>query len=207
MSDPSHIRGVIFDFGDVICFWNKDGMGEARSLSLGLPKETIGNLIWDYLRAAGDGTYHSVQDYFERLDPPAPVGVDIVAEAYAEMENSAVVDQRMVELIISLKPRYKIGLLSNFPKGIEDYMAGKFQIGQLFDAVVSSYNIGKKKPSPDAYLYAARQIGLEPSACLFVDDSENNVRAAVDTGMSGLVYGGFDDFVRQMEITLGNVKE
>ncbi|MCR4314319.1 MAG: HAD-IA family hydrolase [Candidatus Uhrbacteria bacterium] len=196
------VRGVIFDFGDVICFWKTQNMGEARSVALGLPKETIGNLIWDYLHAAGDGTYHSVQHYFERLKPDTPVSADIVAEVYEEMEASAVIDGRMVDFIASLKPRYKIALLSNFPKGIEDYLTERFHISHLFDAVISSYNIQMKKPFLEAYRYTANQISLRPEECVFVDDSEQNVLAAMETGMKGVVYKSFEDCVAELERVL-----
>ncbi|MBI2609728.1 HAD family phosphatase [Candidatus Giovannonibacteria bacterium] len=201
------IRGIIFDFGDVICFWKTDALGEARSLALGLPKESIKDIIWDYLNAAHEGTYHSVQDYFERAKPEASVGVDIVAEVFDEMEASASIDQRMVDFITVLKRQYKVALLSNFPKGIEDYLAERFHIEHLFDAVVSSYNIQKKKPSLDAYRYASDQIALKPEECLFVDDSENNVLAAKEAGMRGLVFKNFEDFKEQFESIFGRNSE
>ncbi len=51
--------------------------------------------------------------------------------------------------------------------------------------------------------YAADQIGLPPEACLFVDDSEKNVLAAIETGMKGVVYKDFEDCVSQIKRTLG----
>lgn len=196
-------RGIIFDFGDVICFWKTENLGEARSLALGLPKETIKNIIWDYLNAAHEGTYHSIQDYFGRAKLEAPVGVDIVAEVFNEMEASASIDQRMIGLIALLKQRYKVALLTNFPKGIEDYLAERFHIEHLFDAVVSSYNIQKKKPSPAVYQYTSNKISLKPEECLFVDDSEKNVLAAKEAGMQGLVFKNFGDCKKQLENILG----
>lgn len=197
------IRGIIFDFGDVICFWETDSLGEARSLALGLPKESIKNIIWNYLDAAHEGTYHSVQDYFERAKPETLVGVDIVAKVFDEMEASASIDQRMIDLITLLKQRYKVALLSNFPKGIEDYLTMRFHIEHLFDAVVSSYSIQKKKPSLDVYQYASDQIALKPEECLFVDDSEKNVLAAKEVGMQGVVFKNFEDCIEQFENILG----
>lgn len=198
----STIKGIIFDFGDVICFWKTDNLGEARSLALGLPKESIKNIIFDYLDAANKGTYHSLQDYFERVKPETPVGVDIVTEVFNEMEASASIDQQIVDYITLLKQQYKIALLSNFPKGIENYLANRFHIEHLFDAVVSSYNIQKKKPSLDAYHHASNQIALKPNECLFVDDSERNVLAAIEIGMQGIVFKNFNDFREQLESIL-----
>ena len=36
----------------------------------------------------------------------------------------------------------------------------------------------KKKPAPDLYLKALKRLGLKPSECLAVEDSENGVAAA-----------------------------
>ncbi len=39
------------------------------------------------------------------------------------------------------------------------------------------------KPSPDVYLYAARQIGVKPEDCIAIEDSHHGVKAARDAGM------------------------
>jgi len=39
------------------------------------------------------------------------------------------------------------------------------------------------KPAPDVYLTAARCLGVEPSACVALEDSPNGVRSAVAAGM------------------------
>ena len=54
----------------------------------------------------------------------------------------------------------------------------------LFDVVVSSDEVAHGKPAPDVYLEAARQLGVEPAACLVVEDSLNGVRAARAAGMT-----------------------
>ena len=39
------------------------------------------------------------------------------------------------------------------------------------------------KPSPDIYLYAAKQLGMPPSECIAIEDSAHGVEAAVNAGM------------------------
>ncbi len=43
--------------------------------------------------------------------------------------------------------------------------------------------VARPKPAPDLYLYAARQLGVEPAACLVVEDSASGVTAAHRAGM------------------------
>jgi HAD superfamily hydrolase (TIGR01509 family) len=52
-----------------------------------------------------------------------------------------------------------------------------------FSALLSSTSIGFSKPDSRAYLAATAALGLEPSACAFVDDLTSNVEAAQALGI------------------------
>lgn len=45
-----------------------------------------------------------------------------------------------------------------------------------------------RKPDPRAYLHACRTLGVEPSACVFVDDREGNCAAAREQGMDAVRF-------------------
>ncbi|MFJ6483776.1 MULTISPECIES: HAD family hydrolase [unclassified Streptomyces] len=53
--------------------------------------------------------------------------------------------------------------------------------------IFSAQDVGQGKPAPDLYLHAARQMGVEPSRCVVIEDSPLGVQAAVAAGMD--VYG------------------
>lgn len=54
---------------------------------------------------------------------------------------------------------------------------------ETFDVVVSGLDVIKKKPDPEIFQTAAGKIGVEPSACLVVEDAVNGVAAAKAAGM------------------------
>ncbi|MFJ5997908.1 HAD family hydrolase [Streptomyces sp. NPDC092370] len=58
-----------------------------------------------------------------------------------------------------------------------------FDEGRIF----SSQDVGRGKPAPDLFLYAAERMGVAPGRCVVVEDSPLGVRAAVAAGMD--VYG------------------
>ncbi|MBT3155589.1 HAD family hydrolase [Streptomyces sp. CHD11] len=58
-----------------------------------------------------------------------------------------------------------------------------FDDGRIF----SSQDVGRGKPAPDLFLYAAERMGVQPGRCVVVEDSPLGVRAAVAAGMD--VYG------------------
>ncbi|WP_030945646.1 HAD family hydrolase [Streptomyces sp. NRRL S-646] len=53
--------------------------------------------------------------------------------------------------------------------------------------VFSSQDVGRGKPAPDLFLYAAERMGVAPERCVVVEDSPLGVQAAVAAGMD--VYG------------------
>ena len=52
----------------------------------------------------------------------------------------------------------------------------------FFAALVCGGETARGKPHPDPYLEAARQLGLDPSQCWALEDSNNGVRAAHAAG-------------------------
>jgi len=65
--------------------------------------------------------------------------------------------------------------------GLYDQFAGR---------IYSSTEVAHGKPAPDLFLHAARQMGVDPAACVVVEDSQPGVRAARAAGMRALGYAG-----------------
>jgi len=63
----------------------------------------------------------------------------------------------------------------------------------------SADEVAAGKPAPDIYLYACQQLGVDPTACLALEDSPNGARAAVAAGMTCAVVPDYhsrpDQFV------------
>lgn len=73
-----------------------------------------------------------------------------------------------------------------------------FALDQFFSAVVTSRDVEKPKPAPDMLLLAARHLGHQPQACLFIGDSELDQAAAVAGSFHFLGYG--EGFMRQTSV-------
>jgi epoxide hydrolase-like predicted phosphatase len=90
----------------------------------------------------------------------------------------------MYQMIRDLRGRgVRTALLSN-SWGSDWYPRDDFP--DLFDAVVISGEVGMRKPEPRIFRHAAELLDLEPGRCVFVDDVEANVRAAIGCGMTGV---------------------
>ena len=67
------------------------------------------------------------------------------------------------------------------------------QVG-LFDDfaphIYSAQEMPRGKPAPDVYLHAAKQLGVDPAACIAVEDSVNGVTSALTAGMVVIGFTG-----------------
>jgi HAD superfamily hydrolase (TIGR01509 family) len=61
-------------------------------------------------------------------------------------------------------------------------------INGIFDGYISGMNMKHPKPAPDIFLAAAKQLGVEPSECLVIEDSCHGVTAAAAAGITSIGF-------------------
>ena len=83
-----------------------------------------------------------------------------------------------------------LGLLSNIPPELAAEFRQRHAWLDRFAVVGFSCRIGHVKPEPAAFDWCIRILGVEPARILFVDDREENVRAARSRGMQGHLFTG-----------------
>jgi putative hydrolase of the HAD superfamily len=117
-----------------------------------------------------------------RTDGGAVTAEGLLQRMFAASERVPVMEDAIRALRES---GLRTALLSN-SWGSGDYPREDFP--SLFDAVVISGEVGMRKPEEEIFLHAAEMLGLAPASCVFIDDLEANVAAAVACGMTGLVH-------------------
>ncbi len=60
-------------------------------------------------------------------------------------------------------------------------------VAKAFTTITTRDNVRRGKPSPDIYVAAAASLGVEPSACLALEDSFAGIRSATAAGMPVLM--------------------
>lgn len=73
----------------------------------------------------------------------------------------------------------------------------------MFDAVVISGQVGMRKPELAIYQHACAQLRLAPQECVFVDDLEHNVSAAVEAGMVGVHHTSYEVTAAELSTLFG----
>ena len=101
---------------------------------------------------------------------------------------------RMVEALRVCKSRYKVGCITNnMAQGHGPSMAANAagasrsaSIMALFDAIIESSKAGVRKPDPRIYQMACEQLGVDPGACVYLDDLGINCKPAAGLGMQAI---------------------
>jgi epoxide hydrolase-like predicted phosphatase len=76
-------------------------------------------------------------------------------------------------------------------------------LGELFDAVVISAEVGLRKPEPEIYLLTAERAGVGAGACVFVDDLRDNCAGAEAVGMPAILHRSPAETIARLEQLLG----
>lgn len=123
------------------------------------------------------------------------------AEVKRRVESNVPNQALFLYIASTLKPTYKIGMLSNAGKNWLKDLFTPEQVA-LFDAIALSYETGIPKPDERAYTAAAGSLGVEVAECVLIDDLPRYVTGAVDAGMSALQYVSFSQTRHDLELLL-----
>ncbi|HVS79177.1 MAG TPA: HAD-IA family hydrolase [Candidatus Saccharimonadales bacterium] len=98
----------------------------------------------------------------------------------------------------SLKPSYKIGIISNAGEDWVLKILGADNL-KLFDDIVLSYKVSSIKPEPEIYGLSANNLGVKAPECVFIDDIERYCQGAEQIGMNSIWYKDFKGFKTELE--------
>lgn len=93
-----------------------------------------------------------------------------------------------VELLKELRQsgiKIAIGSASKNARAVID----KLGIADLIDAIADGNSVELSKPAPDLFLFAATQLGLDPTHCVVVEDATVGIEAAIAAGMWSIGIG------------------
>ena len=84
---------------------------------------------------------------------------------------------------------WRQAIASSAPRENVDLMVRMLGFRDLIDAIVSAEDVRAGKPDPEVFLTAASQLGVEPQACVVVEDAAAGVEAARRGGLRSIGVG------------------
>jgi putative hydrolase of the HAD superfamily len=177
---------VLFDFGGVLTTPVWDSFA-AFCRTEGLEPDRVKNLFrtdpeaLEDLRKleVGEMTEYDFEQIFaKRLGIADPEG--LIVSMFAGMQP----EPSMVEAVREIRRGdLKTALVSN--SWSTDHYDREL-LAELFDTSVISGEVGMHKPQPEIYRLATERLGVQPEACIFVDDLQENCEGAEAVGMTAV---------------------
>jgi len=193
------IRGVIFDFGNVIYRFDNRRILEGLSALCGRP---VGDLA--ILMAAStlpedyeSGRVDSPQ-FLEGVSQLCGYTFEEAAFRHAFVEIFTPIESTQ-KLIRSLAPNYKLGLISNTNPWHFEHAILTCEVFPLFAAVTLSHELKAMKPDRRLYEDSLAKLGLPAEACVFIDDRPEFAEGATQLGMHGITYTDFESLKKALE--------
>jgi haloacid dehalogenase superfamily, subfamily IA, variant 3 with third motif having DD or ED/haloacid dehalogenase superfamily, subfamily IA, variant 1 with third motif having Dx(3-4)D or Dx(3-4)E len=180
----SHIKAIIFDFGNVLLEWNPRYVyqrffpNDPEAMERFFKEVSFAdwNLQQDKGRPFVEGVAilskqfphysHLIQAYQDHW-------IDSVGAAY----------DGTIEILKQLKQAgYRLYGLSNWSAETFPFAREKYDFFDLFDDFVISGEVGYVKPDPEIFNIMLEKIGKPAEECLFIDDALTNINQAQKMG-------------------------
>jgi len=187
-------KAVIFDIGGVIVRVNvARAMGVAGGAGMSSPER-----VWSAIEA--DPLWKDWQE--GRIEPrewhrhlSQKLGSPLDFEAFCESWNRVLEPVPIIgdEVFRELGARCRLALLSNTDPIHVAYMEKNFSFMRYFPVRIYSCRVGARKPQPEIYRLALARTGVAAGEAVYIDDLEENVRAANEIGMLGWRFTGLPE--------------
>ena len=182
---PPRIRAVIFDMDGVLFHSEPEYM---RRMDLLMRREGYPVSQRALLNTVGTSMEETCRILKE--DSGFPRTAEEMMEAYTlwaadnPLPYPLLAEKDALPVLEALKARgYLLGLASSTGRETVESALENAQLRRLLLCAVSSDDVTRKKPDPECYLLAARLMGVEPEACLAVEDTRVGLMAAKAAGM------------------------
>ena len=113
---------------------------------------------------------------------------------FSDVSSYALFDDVVESLTALTEAGYRIGLISNFERWLDEMLV-ELEVGDLFETKVISGEVGLEKPDPEIYRLALARASVTPDAAVHVGDSPAlDVEPSTEVGIHPILIDRFDRY-------------
>jgi 2-haloacid dehalogenase len=192
-------KAVVFDLGGVLIEWDPRHLYRKLLADEAAVEEFLATVCtpeWNAELDRGRPFAEGVAELVER-HPEHAAAIAAYHERWPEMVAGDL--PGTVEVLAELRaagvPLYA---LTNWSAETFAITRGRFEFLEWFDGLLVSGEERVTKPDPAIFQLLLDRFGLDPTATVFVDDSEANVAAARRLGFDAIRFTGHEELRREL---------
>jgi HAD superfamily hydrolase (TIGR01509 family) len=153
-----------------------------------------------------------MRDIVGLTEEPEEISAEVVRRLEDRYRRELPLIPGAEQAVERLAARWPLALASSSNRELIDLVLESSGLGRYFEASVSSEEVARGKPAPDVFLEAARRLGVGPTSCAAVEDSENGILAAKAAGMRTIAipnphYPPHEDALAAADVVLASIEE
>lgn len=193
------IKNIVFDVGNVLIdfCWKKtcQMLHFSQEIIDAFEKNMILTDVWDQLDEGTILLEDAIACFIDRMPE-----YEREVRLFWEYADTFVEEyEYSYDMIKELKERgYGIYLLSNYPLDMYQMHWHKFRFYELVDGYIVSAVEKIRKPDLRIYQLLCDRYQLDARQCMFFDDRRENVDAAIQAGMQGVLFEGRETVVKYL---------
>lgn len=183
------IMALAWDFGGVLLRTEDQAPRREWERQLNLQPGELHDLVFkgEASRRATIGEA-STEDIWRSIGEQLSIDDEQLAQLRSDFWAGDRLDHGLIELTRSLRQHIKTGLLSNAWPDLRPYLQDDLRVGDAFDVLVISAEAGTAKPGAEIYALLIERLGVDAGQCIFIDDSVENVQAALEFGIPSIHF-------------------
>jgi putative hydrolase of the HAD superfamily len=194
--EPGKIRALIFDAGDVLYFRPQRGVGFANFLKeLGLeisPNHAQQKKAIEYQAYRGQISHDEYREAVVAMYAiEHPEQIARGKQALIDDDGNVAFFEGVPETLRALKKQgFLLAIVTDTANSISAKLSwfARGGFGEVWDAIISSIDIGTRKPDPRIYQAALEQLGLTADQAIFVGHRAAELSGARAVGMKTVAF-------------------
>lgn len=190
------IRGVIFDYGGVLCRHPTKTQIAAAAALCGVAPDEFVRALWKHRLKYDAG--QEPHEYWRTAAALMNRSFDdqmIATMIEHEIDFWSTLDDRVIAWVDELRSSgFRTAILSNLPRPLGTRLRALDGFLNHFDHVTFSFELGYVKPQREIYEDAIRGLGVPSNEALFIDDRTENIQGAHEAGLHAELYSTWENF-------------
>lgn len=199
----NNIKNIVFDVGMVLIdfCWVQHckNLGFNKDIIESFDKHMISSEYWDKMDEGIIVEADAIREFMKAM-PQYREEIEIFwkhPEGFVQEYSYA------TPMIRRLKQKgYKVYLLSNYPLGMYQVHWPTFSFFSEVDGYIVSALERMKKPDKRIYKLLCERYHLNAEECLFIDDRQVNVDAAIEVGMKSVLFEEYEKLATYLNIEM-----